>query len=66
MDSYKYSGVVIAIATIVFSLLALATFFWRIYVMYHGNEGQPADEVETVTTQSSKTTGRSNPTNLQT
>ena len=46
MNSNQYEGIVIAIAAIVFSLLILAIFFYRIYLMINGNGDQSADEVE--------------------
>ena len=46
MDSNKYVGIVVAIAVIVFSLLILAIFFYRVYLMAYKNEDRSADEVE--------------------
>ena len=58
MDSY-YVGIVIAIASIVLSLLILANFMYRIYLMAYGNKDQTADEVENDTIKSTKTKGNS-------
>ena len=58
MDSY-HVGIVIAIASIVLSLLILANFMYRIYLMAYGNKDQTADEVENDTIKSTKTKGNS-------
>ena len=66
MVSYKYAGLIIAISMIVFSLLALVSLFYCMYVIYQGNWDQSADEVENDTDRSDKTKGRSNLTKLET
>ena len=45
MVSYKYAGLIIAIAMIVFSLLTLVIFFYCMYVIYQENWDQSANEV---------------------
>ena len=66
MVSYKYAGLIIAIAMIVFSLLTLVIFFYCMFVIYQRNWDQSANEVENDTHRSDKTKDRSNPTKLET
>ena len=66
MDLYKYAGIIIAIAMVVFSLLTVVSFCYCMYVTYQGNWDQSTNEVANKTERSDKTKGHSNPTELET